>query len=111
MKRYAVYARGNFKGYRCIGSDDSLDITCNRVLNHAWMNGACEFIILDTIRNNGNHEYNPEYMAIVGCMIENKEPVVYIAVSDTDFFNDVVTAFTYKGIFPRIDTLVKYEDD
>lgn len=111
MKRYAVYARGNFKGFRCIGSDDSLEITCNRVVNHTWESDICSYYILDTHRNNGKHEYNPEYMVLVGCMIKDKQPVVYMGVANTDFFNEVALAFLYKGIIPRIDKVVKYEDE
>ena len=111
MARYKLYATGNYKGFRSIGADDSLEITCNRVLNHTWMEGACTYVILDTHRNNGCSDYNPEYEVIVGCMIEDKQPVVYMAIADTDFFNEVALAFVYKGVIPRIDKLVKYDDE
>ena len=111
MARYKLYARGNHKGFKFIGTDDSLEITCNRVVNHTWLNGDGEYVILDTRRNNGKYEYNPDYMVIAGCMIEDKQPVLYMAIADTDFYNEVALAFVYKGIIPRIDKLVKYEDE
>lgn len=41
---------------------------------------------------------------------ENHEPAVYIGVSNSDFFNEVMLAFRDKGIIPRIDKVVKYDD-